>query len=446
MTERRVLRSAVAALSAAAVLTAAACGGSDGGSGGGSDQSAGDTTGVTATSVKIGSHYPLTGRAAPGYSKIGPAAKAFFDYVNDNGGVNGRKIDFVYRDDAYNPAQTVQVVRQLVLQDKVFAVVGGLGTPTHTKVVDFLNQSKVPDLFVASGCQCWDQPDKHPNTYGWQPDYYREGKILGKYLAGKFAGKKIAYFFQNDDFGQDGVRGLDQFIDKGQVVTRQTYQPGNTDIGPQLTAIAQAKADLVVSFSIPAYSALLKLGTLKLGIAPQLVISNVGSDPVTLSGLLEAFAKQGGSKVEGSQLLEGIISDAYLPTYLGPEAASNSWVKLFRKVHQKYLSKTVFDGNTEYGMAQAYTFVQVLQRAGVNPTRESLLKALDAGGLTGPTMTPFGYGPDSHSGVTGAQIVRITKGVPVPEGPPFTTDDGTGPVTPFTGTLVEAPANGIPTS
>ncbi|HST81229.1 MAG TPA: ABC transporter substrate-binding protein [Kineosporiaceae bacterium] len=444
MTESRVLRSAVAALAAAAVLTAAACGGSEGGSGGGADQSAGDSTGVTATSVKIGSHYPLTGRAAPGYSKIGPAAKAFFDYVNDNGGVNGRKIDFVYRDDAYNPAQTVQVVRQLVLQDKVFALVGGLGTPTHTKVVDWLNQSKVPDLFVASGCQCWDQPDKHPYTYGWQPDYYREGKILGKYLAEKFAGKKIAYFFQNDDFGKDGVRGLDQFIDKNQVVTRQAYQPGNTDIGPQLTAIAQAKADVVVSFTIPAYSALLKLGTLKLGIAPQLVISNVGSDPVTLSGLLEAFAKQGGSEVKGSQLIEGIISDAYLPAYLGPEAASNSWVALFKKVHEKYLAKTVFDGNTEYGMAQAYTFVQVLQRAGKNPTRESLLKALDAGGLTGPTTTPFGFSADSHSGVTGVQIVKITKGVPVPDGPPSTTDAATGAVTPFTGTPVEAPANGIP--
>ncbi len=442
MAERRFRRRAVAVLAVAAVLTAAGCGGSEDESDG---SSAGDTTGVTATSVKIGSHYPLTGRAAPGYSKIGPAAKAFFDYVNDNGGVNGRKIDFIYKDDAYNPAQTVQVVRQLVLQDKVFAIVGGLGTPTHTKVVDFLNQSKVPDLFVASGCLCWDEPEKHPYTYGWQPDYYREGKILGKYVAEKFAGKKVAYFFQNDDFGQDGVKGLDRFIPKDQVVTRQNYQPGNTDIGPQLTAIAQAKADVVVSFTIPAYSALLKLGTLKLGIAPQLVISNVGADPVTLAGLLEAYAKQGGTKVKGSQLIEGIISDAYLPTYLGPEAESNSWVALFKRVHAKYLPDTVFDGNTEYGMAQAYTFVQVLQRAGKNPTRENLMTALEAGGLSGPTTTPFGYSADSHGGVTGVQIRKITKGVPVADGPPSITDGGTGPVTPYTGTPIEAPASGIPT-
>lgn len=433
-------------LAVAAVLVTAGCGGSGDGSGEAGSEPAGDSTGVTATSVKIGAHYPLTGPAAPGYSKIGPAAKAFYDYVNDNGGVNGRKIEFVYKDDAYNPANTVQVTRQLVLQDKIFAMVGGLGTPTHTKVVDFLNQSKVPDLFVASGCQCWDEPEKHPYTFGWQSDYYREGKILGKYVADTFAGKKVAYFFQNDDFGQDGVKGLDQFIPKEQVVSRQNYQPGNTDIGPQLTAIAQAKADVVVSFSIPAYSALLKLGTLKLGISPQLVISNVGSDPVTLSGLLEAYAKQGGSEVEGNQLIEGNISNSYLPAYLGPEAESNSWIALFKKVHQQYLPKTVFDGNTQYGMAQAYTFVQVLQKAGKNPTRESLVEALKAGGLSGPTLTPFGYSAESHSGVTGVQVVKMTKGVPVPQGEPMTTDSATGPVTPYTEAPATAPANGIPTS
>jgi ABC-type branched-subunit amino acid transport system substrate-binding protein len=119
-------------------------------------------------------------------------------------------------------------------------------------------------------------------------------------------------------------------------------------------------------------------------------------------------------------------------------------VTLFKKVHQKYLAKTVFDGNTEYGMAQAYTFVQVLQRAGKNPTRESLLKALESGALTGPTTTPFGYGADSHGGVTGVQIVRIVKGVPVTDGPPSVTDGATGPITPYTGTPAEAPANGIP--
>jgi branched-chain amino acid transport system substrate-binding protein len=433
----------MAAIAAMAVLSTAACGGS-GSSGGGSAKSAGDTTGVTATSIKLGSHDPLTGPAAPGYSKIAPATKAFFDYVNDNGGVYGRKIDYSYKDDAYNPAQTVSVVRQLVLQDKVFAVLGGLGTPTHTKVVDFLNQSKVPDLFVASGCLCWDEPKQHPYTYGWQPDYVREGKVLGKYIADNFAGKKIAYFYQDDDFGQDGVKGLDTFVPKDQVVTRQKYEAGNTDVGPQVTAIAQSKADVVVSFSIPAYTALLKLGTLKAGINPQLVVSNVGSDPVTLAGLLEAFAKQGGTKLSGMPLLEGMITDSYLPAYLGPDAASNSWIQLFKKVQEKYLPSTVFDGNVEYGMAQAYTFVQLLQKAGKDLTREKLLAAVNAGGLTGPTLVPYGYSANSHAGAIGVQVVKMTKGTPVAQGPALTTDAGTGPLTPYTTAPATAPANGIP--
>jgi branched-chain amino acid transport system substrate-binding protein len=434
----------MAAFAAMAVLTTAACGGSGSSGASGSAKTAGDTTGVTATSIKVGSHDPLTGPAAPGYSKIPPATKAYFDYVNANGGVYGRKIDYVYKDDAYNPAQTVQVVRQLVLQDKVFAVLGGLGTPTHTKVVDFLNQSKVPDLFVASGCLCWDEPKQHPYTYGWQPDYLREGKVLGKYIADTLAGKKIAYFYQDDDFGLDGVKGLDTFVPKDQVVSRQKYESGNTDIGPQVAAIAQSKADVVVSFSIPAYTALLKLATLKLGINPQLVVSNVGSDPVTLSGLLEAFAKQGGTKLSGMPLLEGMISDAYLPAYLGPDAASNSWIQLFKKVQEQYLPDAVFDGNVEYGMAQAYTFVQLLQKAGKNLTRESLLAAINAGGLTGPSLVPYGYSGDSHAGAIGVQVVKMTKGAPVAQGPAVSTDAGTGPLTPVTAALAVAPANGIP--
>ena len=118
----------------------------------------------------------------------------------------------IIRDDGYNPTNTVKVTKQLVLQDKVFAIVGGLGTPTHTKVVDYLNASRVPDIFVSSGCRCWDEPEKHPYTFGWQPDYLVEGKILGQYIAENFKGKKVAYFVQNDDFGADGAEGLDKYV------------------------------------------------------------------------------------------------------------------------------------------------------------------------------------------------------------------------------------------
>jgi ABC-type branched-subunit amino acid transport system substrate-binding protein len=129
--------------------------------------------------------------------------------VNANGGIYGRKIVYKYLDDGYDPTKTASVVRQLVLQDNIYALFNGLGTPTHLAAVSFLNSEKVPDVFVASGCECWNAPSTYPETFGWQLDYISEGKILGQYIKQHFAGEKVGYFYQNDEFGQDGVKGLD---------------------------------------------------------------------------------------------------------------------------------------------------------------------------------------------------------------------------------------------
>ena len=156
-------------------------------------------------------------------------------------------------------------------------------------------------MFVASGCECWNDPSTYPNTFGWQLDYVREGKILGNYIKQHFAGKKIGYFYQDDEFGQDGVKGLDYEIPKSQVVARESYNPTVTNVAPQVTALKAAGAQVVVSFSVPAFTALLKLTSLKLSFSPQLVVSDVGSDPITLAGLLESFAKQGGATVSATR-------------------------------------------------------------------------------------------------------------------------------------------------
>jgi ABC-type branched-subunit amino acid transport system substrate-binding protein len=323
-------------------------------------------------------------------------------------------------------------------------MVGALGTPTHTKVVDFLNSSRVPDLFVASGCTCWDQPKQHPYTFGWQPDYTVEGKVLGQYITQHFAGKKVAYFSQDDDFGRDGVAGLDKYIPSNLVVSRQTYQPGNVDVAAQVAAIANAKPDVVVLETIPAYTALFRLTSLKLGFSPTLAVSNVGSDPITTAGLLQAFAKQAGAAVQQpNQLIEGIISDTYLPP-LGD--TNNSWITLFKKVHDQYLPKLPFDGNVGYGMASAYTFAQALAAAGKNPTRQGLIDALQKGNLTGPGLVPFRYSASSHAGYTGVQVGTIHAGQLVVTGTPLTTDDSSGAIKPYTGTPMTAPANGVPSS
>jgi ABC-type branched-subunit amino acid transport system substrate-binding protein len=411
------IRSAIGAAGvlAVAALAAAGCGGGGGGK---------SSEGVTKTTVTIGSHQPLTGPAAPGYSEIAPASNAFFKYVNSQGGINGRTIKYIYKDDGYNPTNTVNVVKQLVLQNKVFAIFDGLGTPTHTKVVKFLNTEKVPDLFVASGCPCWDDGSAQPQTFGWQPSYKIEGKLLGQYLKQHFAGKKIGVFYQDDDFGKGGLDGLKTQLTGSQIVAAEPYQPGNTNVAPQITKLKDKGVQVLVDFTIPAYTALGQLTSLKLGYKPQLVVSNVGIDPTTVGALLKEFSKGKAS----TALIEGAITDAYLPP---PTDASNPWIKLFKKVHDKYDKSAPFDGNVEYGMAVAYTFAQALKAAGKNPTRDSLVKAVEAGGLSGPGLVPFRYSDTVHGGYGGAQIATVKNGKITLQGTPLMTDPDTGPITPY---------------
>jgi len=436
-----------AAIVTVAALAAAACSSSSSSnstSSSGSSSSAltASAPGITPTQILIGSHQPLTGPAAPGYDLIAPASAAYFSYVNAHGGVYGRKIVYKYLNDAYDPTTTASVVRQLVLQENVYALFDGLGTPTHLAVVQFLNSEKVPDVFVASGCECWNSPTADPETFGWQIDYVREGKILGQYVKQHFAGKKVAYFYQDDEFGQDGVKGLNDEIPASMVVSKQSYVDTNVNIAPQVAALRASGAQVVISFSIPAFTALLKLNSLKLGFSPQLVVSNVGSDAITLSGLLEAYAKQGGATVNGNALTNGIITDGYLPT-LGD--TSNSWISLFSKVHQQYDASAPFDGNVLYGEGVAYAFVQAMFKAGRNPTRADLVSAIEGGLPQGAAVAPYAFSSSDHAGVTGAYIGVIKNGVLAQEGPVLTTDtSASGAITTYTGTEQQASASGIP--
>src|ERR1700749_3702432 len=392
----RTLKSVSLAMFAA--LAVAACGSSSGGSS--------SAPGVTATSITFGTHQPLTGPAAPGYSEIAAASQAFFNYVNANGGVFGRKIHLIIKDDAYNPTNTVNVVHQLVLQNKVFGIFEGLGTPTHTKVVSFLNASKVPDLFVASGCPCWDNGGSQPQTFGWQPNYTIEGKILGQYLKQHFAGQKIGVLYQDDDFGKGGLQGIQDEVPAGSIVAKEPYQSGTTTRASQVTAIKASGAKVMVDFTVPIYTAIAQLTSFTLGFKPQLVVSNVGIDPTTVGALLKSVSK---GKVSGTALIEGAITDGYLPSNTD---TSNPWIQLFMKIHSQYDSKAPFDGNVEYGMANAYTLVQALKAAGKNLTREDLVNAVDKGGAkwTGPGLVPYRYGGSQHGGVGGAEMGKIQKG------------------------------------
>jgi ABC-type branched-chain amino acid transport systems, periplasmic component len=405
----------------------------------GCGSSSSSAPGVSATSITFGSHQPLTGPAAPGYSEIAPASQAFFDYLNAQGGIYGRKIHLTYKDDAYNPAQTVNVVHELVLQDKVFGIFEGLGTPTHTKVVGFLNSSKVPDMSVASGCPCWDNGTSQPYTYGWQPNYTIEGKILGQYIKQHFAGKKIGVFYQDDDFGNGGLTGIKDEVPASQIVSAQAYQPGGTNVAPQISAIKAAGAQVLVDFTVPIYTALGQLTSFTLGYAPQLVVSNVGIDPTTVGGLLKTFSKG----KAGTALIEGAITDGYLPSTAD---LSNPWVALFKKIHDRYDASAPFDGNVEYGMANAYTLAQALQVAGKNLTRQGLINAVNTTGskLLGPGLVPFRYSKSNHGGYGGTEIGQVRNGQIVLFGGPLVTDPtSSGPITPYTTAQPAPPASGV---
>jgi ABC-type branched-subunit amino acid transport system substrate-binding protein len=420
------------------VVTIAAVAGC--GSSGGSSSSA---PGVTSTSITFGTHQPLTGPAAPGYSEIAPASQAFFDYVNAHGGVFGRKIHLIIKDDAYNPTNTVTVVHQLVLQSNVFGIFEGLGTPTHTKVVGFLNASKVPDMFVASGCPCWDNGTKQPYTFGWQPNYTIEGKVLGQYLTKHFAGQKVAVLYQDDDFGQGGLAGIEDEVPASSIVAKEPYESGTTTLAPEVTAIKASKATVMVDFTVPIYTAIAQLTSFTLGYKPQLVVSNVGIDPTTVGGLLKTISK---GKASGTALIEGAITDGYLPS---PTDTSNPWIQLFMKIHAQYDAKAPFDGNVEYGMANAYTLVQALQAAGKNLTRQDLINAVDNDGAkwTGPGLVPYRYTTTEHGGFDGVEMAQIRGGKIVEFGGPLTTEPTAGsPITPYTGAQPAPPANGIPTN
>jgi ABC-type branched-subunit amino acid transport system substrate-binding protein len=435
----RSRRLAAVALIAGAALAVAGCG-SSGSSGGGGGSSA---PGVTATSITFGTHQPLTGPAAPGYSEIAPASQAFFNYVNAHGGVFGRKIHLTIKNDAYDPTNTVNVVHQLVLQNKVFGIFEGLGTPTHTKVVGYLNASRVPDIFVASGCPCWDNGTTQPWTFGWQPNYTIEGKILGQYLKQHFAGKKIGVLYQDDDFGKGGLAGIEAEVPAGAIVTKQPYQSGTTTLAPQVTAIKSAKADVMVDFTVPFYTAIAQLTSFTLGYKPQLVVSNVGIDPTTVGQLLKVVSK---GKASGTGLIEGAITDGYLPS---SSDTSNAWIALFKKVHDQYDAKAPFDGNVEYGMATAYTLVQALQAAGKNLTRDDLVKAIENDGAKwmGPGLVPFRYSTSQHGGYGGTEMGQIRNGKIVLFGGPLVTDPTpSSAIKPFTTKQPAPPTSGVPSS
>ena len=393
--------------------------------------------GVTPAQITIGTHQPLTGTQAPGLSEIAPAANAYFQFVNEHGGVHGRSIVLKAMDDEGDPAATPGAVRQL-LQAGVFAIVDGRGVATHRAVVAALTAQRIPDLFVGSSCTCWNAPTTDPLRFGFAPDFQIEGAVQGDYIARVLAGRKVGYLVPADGSGVDAATGLDRHVPKSSVVSRQAFDPTTTSVKAQVLALQAAGAQVVALYSPPVVTAEAMLAAVDAGYRPTWVVSNSGSDVTTVTGLLQTLSKG----AAGGSLLEGAVTDAYLAP-IGD--ATNPWTQLWRRVHDAYAPKLPLDGNVAYGMAMAYTFVQAALAAGQNPTRAGIVSAIAHVPFAGPGLVPFGYGAASHAGYTGVAMGSIVLGQFKALEPPRTVGpSGALQVVPSQPAV--PPASGIPTA
>ncbi|HEY1180592.1 MAG TPA: ABC transporter substrate-binding protein [Phytomonospora sp.] len=414
---KRTAAIAAAGALAATVLTACSTPGAEG------------VPGVAEKTVTVGTHQPLTGPAAAGYASISAATAAYFKYVNDNGGVHGRTIEYIVKDDGYNPANTQTVVRQLVGEDKVFALLNGLGTPTHSTVLDYLQQQGVPDLFVASGSSTWNQPDKYPNTFGFNADYVTEGAALAQYAVDKKPGAKICVLGQDDDFGEGILQGVRSVVGPDGVTDAQTYSTSNEDVTAQIGAMKAAGCEVNVLGTINGFTALAIGTAAQLDWFPKWHVSSSGGDYPTLVGYLGAET--------APALLQGMVSANYLP--FSPDG---DWVALFTKINDQYNAGAPFTGNTVYGMSVGYLFAEALAAAGADPTRESLVAAVESGALTGNGIVPLAFGDGDHAAFRGVGITLVDKGIQDYEGTTYSVAGEA--VTSIEPTPVPLPNGGIP--
>jgi branched-chain amino acid transport system substrate-binding protein len=350
-----IARGAAVGLSALAlVATAGASGAAD--------------PGVTPTSVLLGGTVPLTGEAAA-FGSVGPGAKAYFDYVNAKGGVNGRTIEYRIYDDAYNPAQTVQLTRRLVEQDRVFAVFGSVGTANNLAIRDYLNAQKVPQLFAADGSQSIGRDfARYPWTMGFLMSYRGEGNVYGKTIVRSRPKARIGVLYENSELGLDMLTGLTRAIaGKGpRIVAKQAYEFTAADVSGQVGLLKSSGADTLMLFATPKFFIQAIAATHRLGWKPQLYIASVSIEP-TIMGI---------ARFNAPELTKGALSIAFVKNPNDPIWAKDKAVALYRSIMRKYdPTGKPTDVYNWYGMTVAWTMVETLRKAGRNLTRAGVLRA-----------------------------------------------------------------------
>jgi ABC-type branched-subunit amino acid transport system substrate-binding protein len=400
--------------------------------------------GVTATEIKLGVSTPLTGSAGLAYGKVPGAMKAYFDYINANGGVNGRKIKLVVRDDKYLPTLAATQTTNLILKDNVCALVGALGTATHSKAYTAasLASKNVPDLFVNTGFSGFGNISKYPTTFTVLPSYAMEAKIMSKFITDNYKGQAVALVAQDDEFGVDGVNG---FAAGKLTLTSKTLYPQSS------MTDARAKALLTGLSAIPGKPVVVLFGTtdvtaLILKAAESLdlvskftwIAGSVGGDANTLLAL--------GVK---SATITGVLAASFFPD---AKDSTDEYVSQFMKINEKYNKGVSFDNIVLQGMNSAMLTVQALRAAGKNLTRTGLINAVQDKGanFASAGLVPLNYSATSHVGYNGYWFGQLNaKGELKPFADKlaiFTTDSTAGAIEASTYTRPAMPKNGIPTN
>jgi ABC-type branched-subunit amino acid transport system substrate-binding protein len=349
---RRGLVIAVAALVAAAAAAA---------------QASADP-GVTSTSVLIGGTVPLSGEAAA-FGAVGPGAKAYFDYVNSKGGVHGRKLEYRYYDDAYNPAQTVQLTRRLVEQDRVLAIFNAIGTANNLAIRDYLNAQRVPHLFAGDGSQALGGGSaRYPWTLGFLPSYQGEGSVLGRDVVRTAPRARIGVLYENTELGKDMTRGLSRALagKTARIVESESYELTSTDVVSQIAKLKGTGADTLMLFATPKFLIQAIVAAKNLGWKPRLYLASVSIEPSIM-----AIAR-----ANAPDLTRGARAIAFVKNPSDPVWRKDPTVAHYRSILKRFApSAKPTDVYHWYGMAVAWTMVDVLRRAGKTPTRASVLRA-----------------------------------------------------------------------
>jgi branched-chain amino acid transport system substrate-binding protein len=357
--------------------------------------------GASDKEIKVGHLNPYSGPASA-YGTIGKAIGAYFQKVNDDGGINGRKVNFISLDDGYNPAKTVEQARKLVEQEEVLLVFQPLGTPPNSAIHKYMNQKKVPHLFVATGATMWGDPKNFPWTMGWQPNYQSEAKIYAAHIMETLPNAKIAVLYQNDDYGKDYLKGLEDGLgDKAakMIVSKVSYEVTDPTVDSQMVTLKASGADVFFNVTTPKFAAQAIKKAAELGWKPTHYLNSVSN---AVGSVL---------KPAGLENAVGIISASYIKDPTDPQFQKgkeyDDWLAWMKKYQP---SGDLTSNFNVYGYTVAQTLVQVIKQAGDNLTRDNIMKQAASLDMTLPMLLPgvnIKTGPDDYYPIEREQLMKF---------------------------------------